>query len=651
MWTTNFRRLVFALLVSTAGLGVLAALSRVSTAQTPENLRSVALQRAAQRGAPLRELTVVNSVTTNYRLQGKSVFDYKVMNNRTGAIYSITLDGSGREVNSAQLQASEQAAHVAKYGRLEPALAERLASASTTQPLEVIIWLKEPSYNGPKRSNPNDNRRTASEVAASFTQVDAQRSAAVERVVTPVASRLRTQGYNVKTDQYAPALYARLKPNAIREIAQASEVDKVYLSPINKPTLDIARQTIGVPLVNQTFGITGAGIRVGEIEVGGRIATNNPNLSGTTQDTTYVCSSVSGHSTAVAGVIRSTHSTVRGVAPGALLWAGGSCSGSGSELQNRSTAAADWGARVLNLSWGSDTSLTPGANDRFYDGMVINRWRTVVVAAGNTGGAGCKDGTNGNVWSPGLGYNVLTVGNFDDRNTFLWNDDVMNSCSNWRNPKSTRGDRQKPEVAAPGTDINTTTNSSPWTGAEWTGTSFSAPMVTGTVALLLQTNSGLTDWPEAIRAILMTSALHNVEGSTRLSEYDGAGGIDASWAYYLAKRSSGSNWGAQDYTCSSATDLDVTSMSLSSGKQFRATITWDNDPSYSNYSSQPSADLDLQVIGPSGTVVASSASYDNTYEIVDFTPSVSGTYKLRVKKYRCDYSPKYLGWAWQVWQQ
>lgn len=651
MWTTNFRRLVFALLVSTAGLGVLAALSRVSTAQTPENLRSVALQRAAQRGAPLRELTVVNSVTSNYRLQGKTVFDYKVMNNRTGAIYSITLDGSGREVNSAQLQASEQAAHVAKYGRLEPALAERLASASTTQPVEVIIWLKEPSYNGPKRPAPKDNRRTPSEVAASFKQVDAQRAAAVERVVTPVANRLRTRGYNVKTDQYAPALYASLKPNAIREIAKASEVDKVYLAPINKPDLDIARQTIGVPLVNQTFGITGAGIRVAQIEVGGRIATNNPNLSGVTQDSTDVCSSASGHSTGVAGIIRSTHSTVRGIAPGALLWAGGSCSGNSTQLQNRSTAAVNWGARVLNLSWGSDTDLVPGVDDRFYDSMVINQWRTVVKSAGNRGAAGCNAGTDGDVTSPGLGYNVITVGNFDDRNTFVWNDDVMAPCSSWRNPKSTRGDRQKPEVAAPGTNINSTTISSPWTGDIGSGTSYAAPMVTGTVALLLQANSGLTDWPEAIKAILMTSALHNVEGSTRLSEYDGAGGIDASWAYYLAKRTSGSNWGAQDYTCSSATDLDVTSMSLSSGKQFRATITWDNDPSYSNYSSQPSADLDLQVIGPSGTVVAGSASYDNTYEIVDFTPSVSGTYKLRVKKYRCDYSPKYLGWAWQVWQQ
>ena len=44
-------------------------------------------------------------------------------------------------------------------------------------------------------------------------------------------------------------------------------------------------------------------------------------------------------------------------------------------------------------------------------------------------------------------------------------------------------------------------------------------------------------------------------------------------------------------------------------------------------------DLDLTVIAPNGGVVASSASYDNAYEVVNFTPSVSGQYKIRVKRF------------------
>ena len=47
-------------------------------------------------------------------------------------------------------------------------------------------------------------------------------------------------------------------------------------------------------------------------------------------------------------------------------------------------------------------------------------------------------------------------------------------------------------------------------------------------------------------------------------------------------------------------------------------------------------------------VVASSLSWDNTYEIVHFTAPTTGTYRLRVNKYRCNYTPKWLGWAWDI---
>ena len=56
--------------------------------------------------------------------------------------------------------------------------------------------------------------------------------------------------------------------------------------------------------------------------------------------------------------------------------------------------------------------------------------------------------------------------------------------------------------------------------------------------------------------------------------------------------------------------------------------------------------IDLTVRGPGGSAVASSWSWDNTYEIVEFTPSVSGTYSLTNLKYRCDRGT-YLGWSWR----
>jgi hypothetical protein len=605
-------------------------------------LEEAALQQVAQgENLALDQLTVVNSAVAHYSLSGRSTYDFKISDERDGAIYVVTLDERGERLDAAQLLAEEEALFYARHGRLEPALAEQMATAAEADTFEVILWLKEPAYHAPERLDPEG--RVARQAAQQFLEhVDEARAAVVAPLVAPVVERLNRMGHAAGADSYAPVVYAVLPAATIRQLSNWDELDRVYLAPVAVNELDVARATIFATTVHSR-GFTGSGIRVAQIEVGGRIATSNPHLADVIQNTTYVCSSPHAHGTAVAGIIRSTHSTHRGIAPGATLWAGGSCGGSASELQNRSTAAADWGARAINLSWGSNIGLTPGANDRFYDTMVATRYRTIVKSAGNEAGP-CNSGT-GNVTSPGLAYNVITVGNFDDRNTTGWSDDVMNSCSSWRNPTSTRNDRIKPEVSAPGTLINSTTNASPWTGNVGSGTSYAAPMVTGVVALLIHRNSSLSSWPEAIKAIIMATALNNIEGSARLSDYDGAGGIAANRADDVARRVNG-NWGGQAYTCSSATTVNLANMSLTGGVRTRVVIAWNNNPSYSSYASQPGADLDLRIRNAAGTVVASSTSWDNTYEIVDFTPSSSGTYTIQVVKGRCDYNPAYIGWAW-----
>jgi hypothetical protein len=685
MFAANHRRLALAMVILVAGLVILATLANGAIAgqppedtkaSPPEDLKKVVLKLVAERnGLPFSELAVVNSATAEYPFQGKTVFAFKVIDNRSGTVYGVTMDRSGQELDSAQLEADEQAAYAAKYGRLEPALAEQLAGAPEDEPIEVIIWLNEPPYAGLERPQPKvgsgilptegqqilepmlDTEALLIEEQQKvfFEQVDAHRAAAVESVVTPVANRLTQLGHNVAADKYAPALYAHLTPKTIREVAGWAEVAQVYLSKINQPALEVARATINAHIV-QSRGITGSGVKVAQIEVGAQVgnvrkgvvvATNNPYLSGVIQNWLYACSSSLGHETAVAGIIRSTHSSRRGIAPGVSLWAGGSCNGLSTELQNRSTYAANWGARAFNLSWGEYSSLTPRDNDRFYDNMVINMYRTIVVAAGNAGTTGCQP-SNGYVGSPGLAYNVITVGNFDDRNTVGWSNppDVMAPCSSWKDPTSTHNDREKPEVAAPGTNINSTTTGWPWTGGVGSGTSYAAPMVTGVAALLMQRNTNLQSWPESVKAILMATALHNIEGVERLSEYDGAGGIDAARADWVAMGGSTGSWGGISYSCSTTTPLDVATVYLTGGKRTRVVIAWDNDPNYGSYASQPGADLDLEVISPSGSAVAGSYSWDNTYEIVDFTPSSSGNYKLRVNRFRCNYSPRWLGWAW-----
>jgi hypothetical protein len=165
--------------------------------------------------------------------------------------------------------------------------------------------------------------------------------------------------------------------------------------------------------------------------------------------------------------------------------------------------------------------------------------------------------------------------------------------------------------------------------------------------MLVQRNGTLGFWPEAVRAILMASADHNIEGATRLSESDGAGGVDATRADDIARFSYG-GWNGVSYDCNSPSPMDMTSMYLLAGKRTRVAIAYDTDPSFWNfdYANAPTADLDLNIISPTGSYVAGSASYDNNYEIVDFTPGVTGWYQLRVSRYGCSLAPRYLGWAW-----
>lgn len=170
----------------------------------PDRLPDLALQMVAEReGVPAQHLQLANAATPEFRLLGKSVFAFKFLDRRTGHIHGVTLDRNGQVVDIEKMQAEERAAHAARYGRLDPALAERLAKAPADEPIEVFIWLKEPPYDGPPRPDPK-RPMSQEEVDPFLNQVDGQRAAAVEKVVAPVADRLRSLGHQVMTSGIPP---------------------------------------------------------------------------------------------------------------------------------------------------------------------------------------------------------------------------------------------------------------------------------------------------------------------------------------------------------------------------------------------------------------------------------------------------------------
>jgi len=626
-----------------------APVESVSDDQTLADLQDSAIQLlAGDLGVDPTGLSAVNSTVARFPLQGVTAFAYKILNEEDGTMHSLVVDEVGLELDAAELEANEAVAYEANFGKLHPDLAQHLAIQGQGGLIPVIVWMHEPVTPAIERPEPSVPLGKEAQEALVL-EVETARQETAAAAVGSVVAHLGNAGFEAVADTFAPAVYTAVDPITIDELSKLPDVQRIYLDVQNEGSLNVARSTIKADLVHSlvtTLGqyVRGYGVRVGEIEVGGRIATANPYLAGVIQDLTFSC--LDPHATAVAGMIRSTHSTHRGIAPNCTLWVGGSCGGWSSELQNRASAAAAWGARAINNSWGygpncggASPSLVPNADAAFFDNLVLNQWRTVVFAAGNRGNCDAR------VINPALAYNVISVGASDDRGTTGTADDTMASYSSFVDPTSTHGDREKPEVTAPGTNITSTTNLFPWVANTGSGTSYASPMVTGTAALLIQRNSSLSIWPEGIKAILMATAMQNLEGPLfGQSDKDGAGGIQADLADRVARGING-NWGAINYSCSSPASLNVMSMSLVAGKRTRVVIAFDSDPAYGSYTSRPCADLDMQVISPTGAFVAGSASWDNTNELVDFTPAVSGIYTLRVTKFRCDLSPRYLGFA------
>jgi len=336
----------------------------------------------------------------------------------------------------------------------------------------------------------------------------------------------------------------KIKKKDIEKIKKHPHVKNVWID--DNLTILLSES---VPLINADdvwkeqnatgHNITGLGIIVAIIDTG--IDYTHPDLGNCTTDEFLngQCDKViygydfynndtdpmddNGHGTHCAGIV-GANGTLKGVAPGVKFLAYKVCSSSGSCPNSAILSAIEnatlYGADVISMSLGgsgyADNPFTEAIDNAIANGTVV------VIAGGNSGS------DYDTIESPGATISAITVGASDK------SDNIASFSSRgfaYYSNGSIAG--IKPDVLAPGVDINSTVptgsceNCDPSGYKVLSGTSMATPHVAGVVALLKQAHP---DWtPEIIKASIMNPAVDL--GYDPLTQ--GSGRVDAFESYNI----------------------------------------------------------------------------------------------------------------------
>lgn len=278
---------------------------------------------------------------------------------------------------------------------------------------------------------------------------------------------------------------------------------------------------------------------------------------------------------------------------------------------------------IVNASfaWGAgDNSYT--TSDRDWDDYVYNNYVSIFAAAGNNGTS------DGRVTPPSRGFNVSSVGSSNDATG------DVSEFSNYIDPKT---GAEKPDFTAPGEDqcLRGTCGLS--------GTSLAAPHAAGMAANYAGQFSGARDAPFLLRSLMIATATNAETGNSNGGDdSEGVGGLsflndrNSAYAYFWYVDAANSHYSSSSNPNWTGTDNEV-EFQVTAGEQVNAAIAWSNRGSYTyahrNDVHPIGQDYDLTVVDPNGKIVGSSSSWDNSFELVRFDATVSGTYKFKIKRH------------------
>jgi len=357
---------------------------------------------------------------------------------------------------------------------------------------------------------------------------------------------------------------ATVPDSALTQLAASPLIVSIGLDRPVRGAIERTSAAVGAAWIRDQLRFDGSGVGVAIVDSG--VADWHDDLG--SDRVTYFADFVTyvptphddyGHGTHVAGIIAGngydSGGARQGIAPGASLIVLKVLDETGDGYISNVIAAIDhaveqrtrYNIRVLNLSVSAgvfesyNTDPFTLAAKRAVDAGIV-----VVTAAGNLGRNDKGQVQHGGITAPGNAPWVLTVGASDHHRTATRSDDTLAAFTS-RGPTNIDGE-SKPDLVAPGVGIeslaaagSTLYHSSPASRLAgtvdtttppyftMTGTSMAAPVVAGTVALMLEANPDLT--PNLVKAILQYTA-------ERRPRYElaaqGAGFLNARGAVQLA---------------------------------------------------------------------------------------------------------------------
>jgi hypothetical protein len=577
----------------------------------------------------------------------------KAVHRTKGTPVEMAFDERGQRVDVAKRYEQLAKRRAEKLGCIHETLFHRLEQARESERIPIVMWpridLPPAPYEKPADRRSLEPPAGEKRVMAKLRKASVNLRAALQRVrVEHVKER--------QPDEALPLVRATASAGQIRRLAENKGIGVILFD--DRTAINDLGDSIAVARSDRAHqaGFDGTGIRVAVWEDGPSVTTNLTFAARFSSSPP-----ASNHARLTSAIVKNTEANhPHGHAPDCDLYSANSAG-----IDALRWAIRDQHCTVVSQSFhrGSEPSGSGLQSDDLLKDWLALRWPypTILQAAGNFWLGDADDiSPPEDEFVNHKGYNSIAVGNHDDTAAAMAGDSVF------RNPTTSHGDRELPEIAANGTGVSSN-------GQTMSGTSFAAPATAGVAALLQDVDGVLCSWPEGCRAILMAAAGRNVRGGTwwqdvlnHVDARDGAGAVDAQAGVAIAQQRRWRNAPAtrRGWDVGTLSSSVIGSDRLATFRYFvmvpsrifaptvKIALAWDSAVTTSSSGDTATAstltvDFDLLVRDSHGVQVASAASWDNSYEVVEFAASRGQSYEIVIRRWSGTDSVWY-GIAWAV---